>query len=168
MIPFKGLGLGTHDYEWQIGKKFFEAIENPDILNCDLKVMMELERQERMMVLSFNITGEIETECDRCLDQLILPVNIIQAYIIKFGHKRVEESEDVLVIPENDYQIDVSELIFDYISLFLPIKKVHGEDESGNSLCDGEVLSRLNEIADKEDVDPRWEALKNIKIDNKQ
>jgi len=167
-IPFKGLGLGTHKYEWEIGKKFFDAIENPDILDCDLKVEMELDRQERMMVLSFIITGEIETECDRCLGQLIMPVNIEQSYIIKFGYERIEESEDVIVIPESDYQFDVSELIFDYVSLFLPIKKVHEEDENGNSLCNGEVLAKLNEIAENEDVDPRWDALKNIKIDNKQ
>lgn len=168
MIPFKGLGLGTHHYEWEIGKKFFDEIENPDIIDCNLKVKMELEKQERMLVLSFDIKGEIETECDRCLGQLIMPTNIKQNYIIKFGPERFEESEDVMVIPENEYQFDVSELIFDYVSLFLPIKKVHGEDENGNTLCEGEVLSKLNEVADNKDVDPRWEALKNIKLDNKQ
>ncbi len=168
IIPFKGLGLGAHDYEWEIGKKFFDAIENPDILDCDLKVKMELDRQERMMVLSFNISGEIETVCDRCLGKLVLPADIHQAYIIKFGYERVEESEDVLVIPENEYQIDVSGLIFDYISLFIPFKKVHGEDEKGTSLCEGDVIAKLNEIVDHEDIDPRWEALKNIKLDNKQ
>jgi uncharacterized metal-binding protein YceD (DUF177 family) len=167
-IPFKGLGLGTHQYEWEIGKKFFDAIENPDILNCDLIVKMELDRQERMMVLGFRITGEIETECDRCLGQLILPADIHQNYIIKFGHEHIEESEEVLVISESEYQIDVSGLIFDYVSLYLPIKKVHGDDENGDTLCEGEVLSRLNEIAKNEEVDPRWEALKNIKLDNKQ
>ena len=97
-----------------------------------------------------------------------MPTDIKQSYIIKFGHERMEESEDVMVIPENEYQIDVSELIFDYVSLFLPIKKVHGEDENGKSFCDGDVLSKLNEITEHHDVDPRWEALKNIKLDNKQ
>ena len=61
IIPFKGLGLGTHEYEWEIGKKFFDAIENADIIDCELTVKLELDRQERMMVLSFDISGEIET-----------------------------------------------------------------------------------------------------------
>jgi len=121
-----------------------------------------------MMVLSFDISGELETACDRCLGKLVLQADINQTYIIKFGYERVEESEDVLVIPENEYQIDVSGLIFDYISLFIPFKKVHGEDEKGTSLCTGEVIAKLNEIVDHEDIDPRWEALKNIKLDNKQ
>ncbi len=168
IIPFKGLGLGTHDYEWEIGKKFFDAIENADILDCELNVKLELDKQERMMVLSFDISGEIETQCDRCLGKLIIPTDIKQSYIVKFGYERIEESEDVMVISENEYQFDVSALIFDYVSLFLPFKKVHGEDQNEKSLCDGDVLSKLNEIDDHKDVDPRWEALKNIKLDNKQ
>ncbi len=168
IIPFKGLGLGTHDYKWKVGKKFFDAIENADILDCELDVKLELDKQERMMVLSFDISGEIKTQCDRCLGKLIMPADIKQSYIVKFGHEHIEESDDVMVIPENEYQFDVSALIFDYVSLFLPFKKVHGEDQNGKSLCDGDILSKLNEIVDHKDVDPRWEALKNIKLDNKQ
>jgi uncharacterized metal-binding protein YceD (DUF177 family) len=168
MIPFRGLSLGTHQYDWEIGKKFFEAIENPDILDCELSVKLDLDKQERMMVLNFHISGEIETECDRCLDMLVLTPTINQVFIIKFGNEYLEESEDVLIIPENDYQFDVSGLIFDYISLSLPMKKVHGEDEKGNSLCSGEVLSRLNSIEEEDEVDPRWNALKNLKLGNKQ
>ena len=114
-----------------------------------------------MMLLSFHITGEIETECDRCLNSLILNRDLNETYIIKFGHERFEESEDVLIIQESDYKIDVSGLIFDYISLSLPMKKVHGEDKDGNSLCKGEIFERLNSIEEENEIDPRWNALKN-------
>ncbi|MCF8267802.1 MAG: DUF177 domain-containing protein [Ignavibacteriales bacterium] len=166
IIPFKGLSLGVHEYQWDITKKFFELLENQDIKDCNLQVNLSLEKQERMLNLMFEISGELEVECDRCLGKLVLPVQINEPYFIKFGEERIEESEEVLVIPESDYQIDISELIFDYISLSLPIKKVHGEDKKGNSLCDPEILNKLNRYSEKSEIDPRWEALKKLKLDN--
>ena len=163
-IPFKGLSLGTHVYDWKLDKKFFEAIENPEIIDCNLKVVLELEKQERMLILNFQITGDVEVTCDRCLDQLNLPVDVRERYFIKFGNEHMEESETVLVIPESEYQVSVSDLIFDYVSLSLPIKKVHPDDAKGNSMCNLETLSRLKEHAIQKGSDPRWDALKNIKL----
>ena len=64
-ISFRGLSLGTHFFEWKLDKKFFEAIENPDILDCHLEVNLELEKQERMMTLNFLISGHLNGTCDR-------------------------------------------------------------------------------------------------------
>jgi uncharacterized metal-binding protein YceD (DUF177 family) len=164
-IPFRGLSLGTHFFEWKLDNKFFEAIENPDILDCHLEVNLELEKQERMMTLNFLISGHLNVTCDRCLDPFDLPVNIKEIYFIKFGDEHREESETVLVIPESDYQVNVSGLIFDYISLSVPIRKVHPDDEDGQSMCNREAISRLEKYALQKRSDPRWDALKNLKPD---
>lgn len=165
-IPFKGLSLGTHFYDWELDKKFFDAIENPDVLDCRLKVNLELEKQERMMILTFNIAGDLMVSCDRCLDDFWLPVEIREQYYIKFGDESREESETVLVIPDSEYQVSVADLIFDYVSLSIPIRKTHPEDGHGNSLCNMDALSKLEEHSMQKSSDPRWEALKNIKLDN--
>ena len=142
-IPFKGLNLGAHDYDWELDKRFFEAIENPDVLDCKVWVKLKLEKQERMMILEFDISGHLFVACDRCLDNFNLPLNISEIYFIKFGEEHKEESETILVIPETEYQINVSELIFDFISLAIPIKKVHPDDKDGISTCEKSALSRL-------------------------
>ena len=165
-IPFKGLSLGAHDYDWEVDNRFFEAIENPDVLDCKVWVNLRLEKQERMMVLEFDISGHLYVCCDRCLEKFNLPLNISENYFIKFGEEYKEESESILVIPETEYQIDISELIFDFISLAIPIKKVHLEDKEGNSTCSETALSRLAELSEQKRSDPRWDALKNIKLDN--
>jgi len=164
-IPFKGLSLGTHVYDWELDKKFFEAVESPDVIDCRLKVALELEKQERMMILVFHISGRLEVACDRCLDPLDLPVDVVETYYIKFGDEFREESETILVIPDSEYQVSVSDLIYDYISLSVPIKKVHPDDSEGNSTCNNEALSRLEQLSVQKGNDPRWEALKNIKLD---
>ena len=165
-IPFKGLSLGSHFFDWKIDKKFFEAIENPDVLDCTLVVKLELEKQERMMILDFTISGFLNVSCDRCLETFNLPVKIREKYYINFGDEYKEESENILVIPESEYQVDISELIFDYISLSIPIKKVHPPDNHGNSTCNSDTLSKLNELTKQKGNDPRWEVLKDFKIDN--
>lgn len=164
-IPFKGLSLGVHHYDWALEKKFFDAFENPDVLDCTLDVKLELEKQERMMILNFSISGDLEVACDRCLENFNLPVAIQEKYFIKFGDEHREESESVQVIPESEYQIDIAQLIFDFVSLSVPIKKVHPDDKHGKSLCNKDTMQKVEEHQVDESIDPRWEALKNIKLE---
>ncbi len=45
---------------------------------------------------------------------------------------------------------------------------MHEDDENGNSTCDPQVLAKLEELSQKEEEkesDPRWDALKNLKLD---
>jgi uncharacterized metal-binding protein YceD (DUF177 family) len=162
-IPFKGLRLGTHEYNWEVGKTFFEAIENTDVHDCKLSVDMILEKQERMMILSFSITGSIEVSCDRCLDLFDLPIQVREDYYVKYGESYREESERILIIPDSTYQLDVSVLIFDYITLAIPIRKVHPEDPEGNTQCNVKTLKKLENLSQKNGTDPRWDALKKLK-----
>jgi len=165
IIPFKGLSFGVHDYNWEIDKKFFEAIENTEINEGNLTVDLNLEKQERMMIFSFSITGEIKTQCDRCLDDLYIPIELNEVMYYKFGLESKEESDDVIILSDNEYQIDISELINEYIILSLPLKKVHPADENGNNDCNKEVIKKLEELSEKKTIDPRWEQLKNLKLD---
>ncbi len=164
-ISFKGLSVGNHTYNWEIHKKFFESLDNADIEDSNLNIELNLEKQDRMMILSFVIQGEVKVLCDRCLDDIFLPVNLNEKYYIKFGSERKEESENVVVIPETEYQIDVSLLINEYVTLSLPIKKVHDEDKQGKGGCNEEVIKKLDELSNNKQLDPRWEQLKNIKLE---
>ena len=71
-----------------------------------------------------------------------------------------------MVIPESDYQIDIAPLIYDYIILALPIQKIHGKAGNKPAKCNSETLKHLDNHEEKNEIDPRWEALKNIKLDN--
>ena len=164
-IPFKGLSIGVHNYKWEISHKFFEAIDNSEIDDAKIEVILDLEKQERMMVCNLSITGSIFVKCDRCLDNLELPVNSEENLYIKFGAESEEETEDVLIIAESEYQIDISRLINEFIILSLPLKKVHSSGKKGGSGCNKEIISKLEELSSEKKVDPRWEKLKNLKLE---
>jgi len=164
-IPFRGLNIGVHNYKWEITHKFFEAVDNSEIDNAAIEVELNLDKQERMMICNFSITGSVFVKCDRCLDELELPLNSEETLYIKFGEELEEEADDVLVIGESEYQIDVANLINEFITLSLPLKKVHPSGKKPGDGCNKEIIQKLEELSGKNNVDPRWEQLKNFKLD---
>jgi len=162
IIPFIGLKVGNHTFTFEVDEKFFEHFEYSEIKKGKLHVDCLLEKQVRMMVLYFDITGTVKVACDRCAEEFDMPIAGQQKLIVKFGVDHTEESEDILVITEKEHELDVSQFLYEYIHLLLPFKKVHGTDEKGKSLCDAEVIRYIKETEDHPD-DPRWEALKKLK-----
>ena len=162
IIPFSGLKVGNYTFTFEIEDKFFEHFEYSEIKKGKLHIDCHLDKQARMMVLYFDITGTVRVPCDRCAEEFDQPIEGKQKLIVKFGVDHTEESEDILVITDKEHELDVSQYLYEYIHLLLPIKKVHGTDENGNSLCDPEVIRYIKEVEDHP-VDPRWEILQKLK-----
>lgn len=165
IIPFSGLKAGNHNFAFKIDDKFFEHFEYSEIREGKVHVDCLLDKQVRMMVLFFDIAGTVRVPCDRCAEEFDQLIEGKQKLIVKFGADHTEESEEVLVITEKEHELDISQFLYEYVHLLLPIKKVHGTDEHGNSLCNPEVIRFIKETEDHP-VDPRWEVLKKLK-DNK-
>jgi len=163
-ISFSGLELGHHSFEFQIDDKFFNSFESSRIQEGKLQVNIDLLKQETMLQLDFKIKGEVLLDCDRCLDRFLFPIETTELLLVRFGQETHEESESILIIGEKEYQVDVSQYIYEYISLSIPIKVVHPDLENGESGCNQEFLKNFDliETNDKEEVDPRWDALKKL------
>jgi len=162
IIPFSGLKVGNYTFTFEIEDKFFEHFEYSEIKKGKLHIDCHLDKQARMMVLYFDITGTVRVPCDRCAEEFDQLIEGKQKLIVKFGVDHTEESEDILVITDKEHELDVSQYLYEYIHLLLPIKKVHGTDENGNSLCDPEVIRYIKEVEDHP-ADPRWEILQKLK-----
>jgi uncharacterized metal-binding protein YceD (DUF177 family) len=178
IIQFVGLSMGEHLYEYAIGEKFFEGLDYSEIQKSDITVKINLLKQSTMMVLRFEISGTVKAECDRCTEEFDLPISGNYKLIVKVGGSETgEEDDDILTIPANEYELDVSQYIYEYVVLSLPIKRVHPDDAQGNTTCNKEMLKKLSnflideekeeeeeEEEKNEPVDPRWESLKNISL----
>ncbi len=53
LIPFIGLKLGKHQFEYQINKKFFEDFGYDEFESCDIKVNVVLEKKRHHARASF-------------------------------------------------------------------------------------------------------------------
>lgn len=163
IIPIAGLEIGTHQYQFKIDGKFFESFEVSEIQKCNIDLQLDLLRQTEMMALKFNFKGTIELICDRCLDPFDFPVDFAESVVLKFktrGSTEPGEDEDY-ILPEQQ-EVDLRQYIYDFISLQIPFRKVHPDDENGKSMCDEEVLKRIEELSVKKNTDPRWDQLKDL------
>lgn len=160
-VQFSGLAPGKHEYEYEIDKKFFDAIEYSELKEGNVHLALELEKHNTMLVLNFSLRGTITVNCDRCGDAFSLPVKDKQRLIVKFGEQAGEETEEIIVIPRNESEINVAHYIYEYICLALPQKRIHPEGK-----CNKEALKQLEKLEEENNknktTDPRWEGLKNI------
>ena len=106
-IQFVGLEPGNHQFEFEVNDSFFEHFEFSLIQHGNIHVTVDLEKMERMMIFNIRLEGEVLVTCDRCTDEFNFPLSDTQQLIVKLGAEYMEESEDVVVIPETEYQFDL-------------------------------------------------------------
>ena len=165
-IPFTGLKLGKHQFEFEVTDAFFDEFEYSLVKKATLKCRVELEKQETMLILSFRIDGTIDATCDKCLAQYPQYVDIREQQIAKFSDEPLDVDDDIIILTKNDHEIDISGLVYEYTNVALPLITVC-IDEGRTPYCDKETLASLSKLSanngQAEEIDPRWEALKKIK-----
>lgn len=166
LIPVSGLALGSHSYQFEIDDDFFAEREYSEIQQGKVSVRLDIDRQETLMTLDFSIKGTVRVPCDRCADEFDLPISDEREFFLKLGTENAEESDDVVVVSADQADYDVSSLIYEFIILAVPMHRVHPEDG-----CNPEVLAMLSEremteLAEEDTIDPRWAALKDIKLED--
>jgi uncharacterized protein len=168
IIPFGGLPVGLHEFEFEVNETFFSKIENSEIQKADLFVKALLTKQNHLLQLTFDINGTVGIDCDRCLKDFDFPVEATENLVIKHGNPD-ESTDEILVIPEGQDEFDVSHYLYEYIVLALPARRVPCELDEESFKCDYEVLDKLNDLAtDPEEKpepnNPIWEQLNKIKF----
>ena len=161
IIVFSGLKEGVHHFEIKVTPEFFEQFEYSLIHEAFVKVNVELEKKSNMLLFDIEFNGEIITPCDRCTEDMSVPVEGEEHLIVKFGNE-TSDKDEIIFIDENAYEIDLSQQIYEYINLLLPERNVHKKQKD----CNQTVLEKLKKLSVKEDPeenDPRWDALKNLK-----
>jgi len=169
-IPYTGLSLDQHVFEYEIDKRFFDEFEYSIVKDGKLKAIITLDKQETMMIVNFNITGSINLDCDVCLSSFPGDAKINERLIIKFfgSEDLSDDTEEILVLSKKDFELDVAPLIYEYINLAVPFNN-RCEDTGNTSFCDLEMIKKIdslstgNKESELESIDPRWAALNKIK-----
>jgi uncharacterized protein len=109
-----------------------------------------------------------ELECSRCLKVFSFPIKgdvrlIIKERSGKFGPALDEESVDFYYDSRHP-EVDLGPAIYDEIMTALPLKPLCSEDCKGIELRDRHLMVDLEATPKKkEEIDPRWEALRKLK-----
>lgn len=173
-----------HTFEYDLDRKFFDAIDGDEVRKGNVKVTVEVRKTSSTFEFNFDLKGEVRVPCTRCLDDMSLDVDTRSRLIVKFGKEYSEESDEIVIIPEEEGAINIAWFLYEFIALAIPIKHVHPAGE-----CNRMVSSKLRkhravstDDADDEDVevsddddfsddeesqgnDPRWDALKGLNLE---
>lgn len=124
-IPLKSLAEGSHEFDLHLSQKFFDDMENPDVRDANLDVKLTVTVVRDRYDLQFHVTGDITTLCDRCLDDLVIPIDATYHLMVEYGTDYNDESDVLLVIPTSDNYLNVAYMIYDTVVLAIPMKHVH-------------------------------------------
>ena len=123
VVQLTSLAPGTNHLKWHAGAEFFESFGNSEILDADLEVTADVRNHGLTADAACAIAGTVTVACDRCLEDLVLPV---------------ETSFEESYTPEGD-ELDLGQDVYDFVCISLPIQRVHPEGE-----CNQETTKYLS------------------------
>ncbi|MDP5230135.1 MAG: DUF177 domain-containing protein [Cellulophaga sp.] len=170
MIPFSGLKIGTHEFDFKVNNTFFESFEYNEFNDAAIKLVVDLNKSSTMLELVMTAKGTVNVYCDVTNEAYDQPIKATLKLVVKFGDEFNNDNDEILILPHGDFQVDISQYVYEMIVLAVPLKKVHPGIEDGT--LESETLDKLEELHPKEikvtkdkETDPRWDSLKKLLTD---
>jgi uncharacterized protein len=158
-VRFSGLSNGSHSFDRKADDAFFERMEDSLIVSGDVDVVLELVKKPTHLELHFRISGEVGEVCDRCAVDYRQAVSGEYRMFVKFADTFEEVDDELMTVPHGTYELDLSQMVYEFIGLSLPLRKVPCEMSGDTSLCDRAVLDRISEPLSDNDADNPFKAV---------
>lgn len=167
-IEFVKLKDGNHAFKYQLDKTFFDYFGNSDILNADILATIYVEKNGNLMIANIHTVGKIYFSCDRCLENLAMPVDS-EFKLIYHLNSELESQEneikdlytDVIYLKPSVFKINLAHSIYESSLLSIPMIINCDDFSEENKPCNQEMLSKLNDLHQgaEQETDPRWNEL---------
>ncbi len=162
-----------HQFEFDVDKHFFDEYDYSIVKDGALKVIVELNKQETMMIADFKLSGTISLTCDVCLRDFPAETTIEERLLFKFDNptEADNDNEEIITLPRNAFELDIATYIYEFINLAVPFYS-RCNVQGGKTGCDEQMLTQLNNLLNTDNqeentqTDPRWDVLKQIKNNN--
>ena len=159
-VSLKQLEDDVTEFVYRLDDAFYQSLDQSDILGGMVEAKVVIKKVADAFDVTLEQEGEIQIECQRCLEPMSWPIKSVDHLVVKYGDDPTEETDELVVLGEQDL-FDMGWYLFEFAALTIPICPVHAEGE-----CDAEMEAKLREYAPgerKEDtIDPRWEQLKSL------
>lgn len=143
VIPLAGMSPGRHEFDFDVDGSFFRTFGNKDVKDSSVKVHVEVDKESLYLGVTCEMQGVMVTECDRCLDDLTLDVDMVRNLTVKFTSVDEEPDDDeILILDKGESELDLDQFVYDHLCLSIPIKKVHQEGQ-----CNAQMMEKLRELS---------------------
>jgi uncharacterized protein len=148
---------------------FSEEIK-PDFVSGDLIdyypdnffVDVLLDKIDHDFMVKVKLKSKAHYVCDRCLEGFDTDIELHQDQLYKTGPFDIEKDRDIIPLPADLTEIDLTDFLNEAVLVNHPIKMLCKEDCKG--ICPGCGVN-LNEnecICNKASGDPRWDELRKL------
>jgi uncharacterized metal-binding protein YceD (DUF177 family) len=161
-IDLEALNEEFSSFRYALDDSFFASLPTSDIKKGKLTCQLTIRKIRASYELNFHIEGSVTVACDRCLEDMEQPITADNKLIVKLGEEYSEDDELIVVSEENPV-IDVSWLIYEFITLSIPLRHTHAQGQ-----CNADMLRYITSDDDisgvaagntDKTVDPRWSKL---------
>lgn len=173
-IDLENISGKTVSYTYQLDQDFFDAIDHDEVKKGSVKAEVTVQKTADAYEFNFNQVGIVQIPCDRCLDDMEQKIDTANRLVVRLGHEYSEETEELIIYPEDERNINIAWYLYEFIVLDIPIKHVHELDECNEEMVAEYLKYKADDLpVGKEDedaddlsdgyTDPRWDALKKLK-----
>jgi len=182
-IDFRNIAqaeVQTHEY--LLDNKFFIDIDGPEVQKGKVNVTLNVTHKISSFELLFRIAGSVFVSCDCCLDDMEIPIETDSRLIVKLGKEYAEESDEVLVISEDEGTLNLAWFVYEFVALAIPMKHVHApgkcnktmtsklkkhsvkrsDNEDMDNFAGDDDMTQADDRPTMQESDPRWDALKDL------
>ena len=170
-IPIISLEDKSYRYTFEGNDAFFAAFEQDWVQRGDFHAVVDLAKSATMIQIQLEINGHIRLTCDRSLEEFDYPFQVKEKVIYKYSDHSEDLGDNLFLIDRKESRLDLSQDLFDFIALQVPMKKLHPRYIPEAEAIDGDIFiyTTEKELTEEEikkqadEVDPRWAALKKLK-----
>jgi uncharacterized protein len=163
---------GEHNFTYHINEQFFSLFANSIVDQGKGEVNVFLDKQDTLLTLKLNISGSAELVCDRSLQPFTYPIQVNETLLIKYGPEENFDDDKMLIITRETPILNIAQFVYELFSLAIPMKRLHPDlQEEDDPFTDLEMVYSSGKDedendSDEENIDPRWQALKNLRDNN--
>ena len=167
-ISFSGLKVGKHELQFKVEQPFLELFdterefEQPNVI-----ADVVLQKHSTFLEFEIKIHGTVELVCDISSEKFNEEIENEINFLVKYGEEYDDSNEELIVIPREDHDFNIAQLLYECIMLAIPMKKVSpnlsDEDLALLEKYSPEAQAEKDDDDDEDEIDPRWAALKNLK-----
>lgn len=151
-IELKDLKSGISTGSWDVSCEFFKDFGNEEVRAALLHVEASARKSGEAFLVDVDLKGSLTVPCDRCLEDVTLPVQAKALLKLRFGEgeSSEEDGREVQWLPTGESEYNLSQVVYDYALLALPLQRLHPEGE-----CDPEALRYLTDDPGSEQSEPQ-------------
>jgi len=118
---------------------FFAALEQSEILGGNVDVALNVKRRAGGGYrIGVKAQGTVRTACDRCLDDVELPVDVADEILLTDDADAADANPDLVLLPNARGEYDAAWQLYEIVLTALPMIRTHPDGQ-----CNPDMLRRI-------------------------